>query len=74
MRFKERSWQLNQVHIKLMPLTKLETFCTNPVWEKELEKINKYQDLKREIIRMWTLRQVEVVPVVVGALGTVSKN
>ena len=23
---------------------------------------------------MWTLRQVEVVPVVVGALGTVSKK
>ena len=46
----------------------------NRVREKELGKINKYQDLKREIIKMWTLRQVEVVLVVVGALGTVSRN
>ena len=41
---------------------------------KELEKILKYQDLKMEISRMWTLNQVEVIPIVVGALGTVSKR
>ena len=42
--------------------------------EKELEKITKYQDLKGEIIRMWALIKVEVLPVVVGALGTVSRR
>ena len=46
----------------------------NRVRGKDLAKNNKYQDLKSEITRMWTLKQVEVVPVVVGALGTVSKN
>ena len=42
--------------------------------EKEIEKIEKYQDLKREIIRLWKLKKAKVVPVVIGALGSVSKN
>ncbi|XP_044181305.1 uncharacterized protein LOC122962353, partial [Acropora millepora] len=33
-----------------------------------------YQDLKREIGRLWGIRHLEVVPVVVGALGVVSKR
>ena len=37
----------------------------------EVEKILNYQNLKREISRMWTLDQVEVIPIVVGALRTV---
>ena len=44
------------------------------VGEKENEKIEKYQDLKREIMKLWNLRRVEVIPVVVGALGSVSKK
>ena len=44
------------------------------VGEKEKEKIGKYQDLKREIGRIWNLRCVKVVPVVVGALGCVTKG
>ena len=43
-------------------------------YEKEVEKIEKYQDLKREIGKLWGIRQQEVVPVVVGALGAVSKR
>ena len=42
--------------------------------EKEIEKIEKYQDLKRELIRIWKLKKVQVVPVVVGALGCISKK
>ena len=42
------------------------------VEEKEKEKVEKYQDLKREIRRLWKLRNVEIVPVVIGALGNVS--
>ena len=38
------------------------------------EKIEKYQDLKREIMKLWSLKSVEVIPVVVGALGSVSKK
>ena len=33
------------------------------VYEKEGEKIEKYQDLKREIGRLWGIRHLEVVPV-----------
>ena len=44
------------------------------VHEKEGEKIEKYQDLKREIGKLWGIRQQKVVQVVVGALGAVSKR
>ena len=36
--------------------------------------MEKYQDLKREIERLWKLKMVEVVPVVIGALGSVTKE
>ena len=32
------------------------------------------KDLKRELKRIWKLRRVTVVPVIIGALGTVSKD
>ena len=44
------------------------------VYEKKGGKTEKYQDLKREIARLWEIRHLEVVPVVVGALGVVSKR
>ena len=43
------------------------------VLQKETEKYKKYQDLAREIKRIWESR-TKVVPVVVGALGSVSKK
>ena len=36
--------------------------------------MEKYQDLKREIERLWKLKMVEVVPVVIGVLGSVTKE
>ena len=42
--------------------------------EKEIEKVQKYQNLKRELKKLQSLRKVEVVPVVVGALGFISKG
>ena len=42
--------------------------------EKEIEKIEKYQNLKRKLKRIWSLKKVEVVPVVVGVLGCISKG
>ena len=42
------------------------------VEEKETEKLEKYHDLKKEIRRWWKLRNVEIVPVVIGILGSVS--
>ena len=41
---------------------------------KELEKVERYQDLKREISRIWECRIVCVVPIVIRALGILSKN
>ena len=40
---------------------------------KETEKKSKYRDLELEIQRMWHTKTV-VIPVVVGALGTVKKS
>ena len=42
--------------------------------EKEIEKIEKNQNLKRELKRLWSLKRVEVIPVVVGALGCINKG
>ena len=41
---------------------------------KEEEKIEKYQNLKQEIIKMWGMRKVEIIPIVIGALGAISKK
>ena len=44
------------------------------VSEKEKEKIERYQELKREIKRMWNIRSIKVIPVVVEALGSTSRK
>ena len=41
------------------------------VVEKEKEKIEKYQDLARELKKIWNMK-VKVVPIVPGPLGTIS--
>jgi hypothetical protein len=40
---------------------------------KEVEKILKYKDLTIEIQRMWNVR-IRVIPVIIGATGTISKS
>ena len=42
--------------------------------KKEREKIEKYEDLRIELQRLWNLRKVEVVPVVIGALGATTSS
>jgi len=39
---------------------------------KESDNLSKYKDLEREIIRMWKVR-TKIVPVIIGALGTIKK-
>ena len=34
--------------------------------------MEKYQDLKREIGKIWNCKRVTVIPVIIGALGTIS--
>ena len=40
--------------------------------DKENEKVEKYQELKQEIIKLWEMKEVDVIPIVVAALGAVS--
>ena len=42
------------------------------VKDKELEKIEKYQLLKEEVGRIWGMKKVKVIPVVIGAPGAIS--
>ena len=44
------------------------------VGSKEQEKVEKYQDLRREIATLWGMKKTEVIPIVVGALGMISKK
>ena len=44
------------------------------VSEKEKEKNERYQEPKREIKKMWKIRSIKVISVVVGALGSTSKK
>ena len=36
--------------------------------QKEDEKVEKYDELKREL-KIWSLKKAEVIPVIIGALG-----
>ena len=40
---------------------------------KELEKITKYQDIRLRVQKLWDVNAT-VIPIVVGALGTVSEE
>ena len=40
---------------------------------KTKEKLEKYQDLRRELKCLWKCKAVKIVPVIIGALGTVQK-
>jgi hypothetical protein len=43
------------------------------VIKKEAEKILKYKDITTEIQRMWNVN-AKVIPVIIGATGTISKS
>ena len=41
--------------------------------EKEKEKIEKYQDLRRKLKKIWNVR-VKIIPLIVGSLGAIPKQ
>ena len=41
--------------------------------QKESEKKDKYLDLARELKKLWNM-QVKIIPIVIGAFGTVTKG
>jgi len=43
------------------------------VIKKEAEKILKYKDLTIEVQRIWNVK-TKVIPVLIGAIGTISKS
>ena len=42
--------------------------------KKKKRRLRNNQDLKREVKRIWNMRSVIVVPVVIGALGSITKK
>ena len=40
--------------------------------EREEEKREKYKDLRREVAKLWNVRKVVIIPIIIGA--TLSKN
>ena len=44
------------------------------VAKKEDEKLTNYNPLQYEIARIWKMKKVTIVPVIIGALGTVTEN
>ena len=41
---------------------------------KGVEKIEKYQYLKRELMMIRKCRKISIIPIITGALGTLSRN
>ena len=41
--------------------------------EKDVEKVVKYQDLARELKKLWKMKTM-VIPIVIGTFGTVPKD
>jgi len=47
--------------------------CYNVI-DKEAEKITKYRDLEIEVQKCWNLKTVKTVPIIIGALGSVTQG
>ena len=60
----------NKKCILIDPACPFDTLIEN----KEEEKCKNYSELKYKIAKIWKMIKVEVTPVVIGALGTVTKH
>ena len=46
----------------------------NRLKQKKDEKVEKYNELERELKKIWPLKEAEVIPVIIGALCVVTKT
>ena len=60
---KKRTWKITDFAI----------LGDSRIEEKEKEKIMKYQDLRRELQKIWNVR-VKIIPLVVDSLGAIPKQ
>ena len=44
------------------------------IMEKTAEKLTKYRDLEIKIKKCWNIKSIKTVPIIIGALGTVSTD
>ena len=44
----------------------------NRIAEKEEKKLQRYDLLKREIKRLWRMKNIDIIPIIVGALGSIT--
>lgn len=40
---------------------------------EEIERIEKHQHLKKEVGRIWGMKNIQIMTIVIGALGSVTK-
>ena len=59
--------------VKLITLVDISVPADKRIVEKEDEKVSKYQDLRIELERLWKMKS-RIIPVVIGALGAISKR
>ena len=57
-----------------MPLDDVSVADDDKIADKEDEKEDKCEPLKFEIMQIWEMNKVEVIPIVVGNLGVVTKK
>ena len=61
------------INKKKREFEKLSILLSHRINLKESEKKDKYLDLARELKKLWNMK-VTIVPIVIGALGTISKG
>ena len=64
---------LNNNNNKFAKLSTLLSRADHRINLKECEKKDKYLDLVRELKKLWNMK-VTIVPIVIGALGTITKG
>ena len=63
----------NQQKKKICKIVDFAVLADHRIILKESEKKDKYLDLARELKKLWNMK-VTIVPIVIGALGTITKG